>query len=407
MYRLALLSVHGCPFSRLGERDTGGMNVYILQVAKELGRRGHLVDVYTRVHDPKDPQIQELGDNARVIHLQAGPHHEAKGSLHRFIPQFLDSLYAYQEREGLSYDLIHSHYWLSGAAGIELSRKWGVPHSTTFHTLGRAKMEARPAERESQQRLETESEVMRNVDSIVVSTTQEKSDLSRLYGVPGHKVKVVSAGVDLELFAPVDRAEARRSLGLGDERVVLSVGRIEPLKGLDILMSAVARLDHLANTRLLIVGGEAGGAPEIARLGALAAELGLEDVVELTGTVKQTELPRYYSAADVFVMPSYYESFGLAALEAMACGTPLIASRVGGPRSFIDEGETGLLVSWQAPGPYAERLERLLDDAGLRRRIGAAARDKARTMGWDTVVRAILEHYDAVVGERWMKAAGA
>jgi len=363
--------------------------------------------VYTRVHDPKDPQIQELGDNAHVIHLQAGPHHEAKGSLHQYIPRFLDSLYAYQEREGLSYDLIHSHYWLSGSAGIELSRKWCVPHSTTFHTLGRAKMEARPAERESRQRLEVESEVMRNVDSMVVSTIQEKLDLNRLYGVPAHKVEVVSAGVDLEMFAPMDRSEARRSLGLADERVILSVGRIEPLKGLDILISAVAMLGYVENTRLLIVGGEPGGEPEMQRLKALTAELGLQDVVTLTGAVKQTELPRYYSAADVFVMPSYYESFGLAALEAMACGTPVIASRVGGPRSFIEDGETGMLVSSQTPEPYAERLEKLFGDPGMRRRIGAAARDKALTMGWDTVVRAIVGHYDSVIGERWTKVAGA
>ena len=135
MYRLALLSVHGCPVARLGEKDTGGMNVYVLQVARELGRRGHKVDVFTRIHDPNDPQIIELGCNARVIHLNGGPYGEAKEGLHRFIPQFLESLIRFQDEEGVSYDLIHSHYWLSGLAGVELSRTWSVPHATTFHTL--------------------------------------------------------------------------------------------------------------------------------------------------------------------------------------------------------------------------------------------------------------------------------
>ena len=407
MYRLAMLSMHGCPVARLGERDTGGMNVYVLQAAKELGRRGHKIDVYTRVHDPNDPQVIALGDNARVVHLNAGPYRETKGSLHRYIPQFLDSLYRFQGFEGISYDLVHSHYWLSGFAGIELGQKWGVPHAATFHTLARAKMEARAAERESPLRLATESEVMSRVDSMVVSTEQEKQDLHRLYGVPPHKVEVISAGVDLEMFSPVDRAEARRSLGLTEKRVILSVGRIEPLKGLDILIPAVAMLSDVSDIRLMIVGGEPGREPELHRLSSLAKEHGLQDMVTFTGAVRQAELPKYYSAADVFVMPSYYETFGLASLEAMACGTPVIAARVGGPRSFIEEGKSGFLVSWHCPEPYAERLELVLRRDELRERIGMAARDKARTMGWDTMVRAILKHYDALIGERWMNVAGA
>lgn len=408
MYRLALLSVHGCPVARLGERDTGGMNVYLLRVARELGRQGHMVDVFTRIHDSRDAQLMELGRNARVVHLEAGPYPETKTSLQQYIPQFLESLKDFQQSEGgEAYDLIHSHYWLSGLAGMELSREWGVPHTTTFHTLARAKMEVRPAEDESANRLAAESLVARSVDSIVVCTQQERDDLGRLYDVSTERVDVVPAGVDLSLFQPMDMIEARQSLGLTESKIILSVGRIEPLKGIDILIRALAQLHDISDTRLLIVGGELGSDPEIKRLMELASSLGVIGSVTFTGVVEQTELPKYYSAADVFVMSSYYESFGLAALEAMACGTPIVASGAsGGPKSFVKEGKTGYLIAWPHPEAYAERLQQILMDASLRERIGRAARAKALTMAWDTVASGLSRHYDRVTGEAWLKVIG-
>ena len=407
MDRLALLSVHGCPVARLGAKDTGGMNVYVLQVAKELGKRGHKIDVFTRIHDPNDEQIMELGQNARVIHLNAGPYGEAKAGLRRYIPQFLDSLSRFQNDEGLTYDLVHSHYWLSGLAGVELSRTWSVPHATTFHTLARAKMEVRPGDLESEVRLDAESAVMSSVDSMVVSTEQEREDLRRLYQVTPQRVRVVPAGVDLDLFVPMDRQEARRSLGLKESKIILSVGRMEPLKGLDILISAFAGLKDISDARLLIVGGDLGSDQEIKRLRSLAAKLGLSDRITFTGVVQQTELPKYYSAANVFVMPSYYESFGLATLEAMACGAAVVTSRVGGPMSFVEEGRTGFLVPWACPEPYSERIDMLLSDPDLQTRIGLAGAAKARDMGWNTVASALSDHYDALIGETWMDVAGA
>jgi len=408
MHRLALLSMHGCPVARLGERDTGGMNVYLLRVARELGNRGHLVDVYTRVHDARDAQLMDLGRNARVVHLEAGPYQETKASLQQYIPQFLESLQEFRESEGITYDLVHSHYWLSGLAGMELSRALGVPHTTTFHTLARAKMEARPAEEEPANRLAAESLVATSADSIVVSTEQEKGDLGRLYDVAADRVDVVPAGVDLDLFKPMDKAKARRELGLTESNIILSVSkRVEPLKGVDILISAIAQLGDISDTRLLVVGGDPVTDRELQMLVELAEALGVVDSVTFTGAVEQTELPKYYSAADVFVMPSYYETFGLVALEAMACGTPIVASGVaGGPKSFIEEGTTGYLIPWPSPDHYAERLEQLLQDSALRGRIGLAGRDKALTMGWDTVAAGLSRHYDRATGEAWMNVAG-
>ena len=407
MHRVAMLSMHGCPVARLGERDTGGMNVYLLRVTRELGERGHLVDVYTRVHDARDAQLMDLGCNARVVHLEAGPYQETKASLQQYIPEFLESLKEFQESEEITYDQIHSHYWLSGLAGMELSRTLGIPHTMTFHTLARAKMEARPAEIEPANRIAAETLVAQSVDSIVVSTEQEKGDLGRLYDVAAERVNVVPAGVDLDLFQPMDQSKARQELGLTESKVILSVGRVEPLKGVDILITAVSKLDDISNTRLLIVGGEPGSDPELQKLMELAATLGVADSVTFTGAVEQTELPKYYSAADVFVMPSYYESFGLAALEAMACGTPIVtSSAAGGPKSFVDEGETGYLIPWPSPESYAERLDQLLRDTATRQRVGRAARAKALMMGWDTVASDLSRHYDRAVADAWLNVAG-
>lgn len=383
------------------------MNVYVLQIARELGERGHSVDVYTSVHNPDDPQIVGLGDNARVIHLQAGPHHKTKESLHRYIPKYLRRLEEFREAEGLTYDLVHSHYWLSGQAGLSLADSWQVPHVTTFHTLARKKLQARAGESEPERRVQAETRVIEQASAIVVSTDQEKEDLSRLYGVSPQSVRIIPAGVDLDLFKPVDREDARRSLGIQESNVLLSVGRIEPLKGLEILVRAMALLSDLEDSRLVIVGGKPQEDDEIKRLKSIAAELGVETRTTFTGTVQQTELSAYYSAADVFVLPSYYESFGLVALEAMACGTPVIASRVGGPGSFITSGETGYLVPWPCPEPYAQRLDVLLANPALAAAMGKAARAKALTMGWDMAARRIANLYTTLIRSPWTKAAGA
>ena len=407
MYRLALLSFHGCPVARLGEKDTGGMNVYVLQLAREFARRGNLVDVFTRSHDPKDPQTVQLGNGARVVHLKAGPYGRTKESLYRYIPEFVNNLHNFQRGEGGSYDLIHSHYWLSGRVGMILSSRWNVPHVTTFHTLAKTKLRARAGERETELRQSVEKRLAGATDAMVVSTQQEKDDLVRLYQARPHTIQVVPAGVDPHLFRPLSQAEARRTLGLKEKKVILYVGRIEPLKGLDILLRAVALLEDRADTRLLIVGGEVNHDKELRRLRSQATELGIGHRVTFTGSVDQGELPQYYSAADVFVLPSYYESFGLAALEAMACGTPVIVSRVGGLKTFINNGETGYLIPWQCPEPFAQRIDMLLENPSLRATMSRAARMKAQQMSWSGVADDVLSLYSCLMGEAWQSVAGA
>lgn len=406
MCRLALLSFHGCPVARLGEKDTGGMNVYVLQLAREFARKGFDVDVFTRYHDPDDPKIVELEDGARVIHLNAGSYDAAKEDLFDYIPKFLSELYSFQKSEGTTYDLVHSHYWLSGRVGMTLSRTWNVPHVATFHTLARTKLRARAGEREPARRITVESLVMRDADAIVVSTEEEKQDAIRLYDAHPHKIKVIPAGVNLDTFKPVDKEIARKRVGIREKQVILYVGRIEPLKGIDLLLEAAALLDGVDDIRMLIVGGNPGSDVELDRLKALTLELGIENRVTFTGAIKQNDLPNYYSAADVFVLPSHSESFGLAALEAMACGTPVVVSRVGGLKTFINSGETGYLVPWRCPEHFAQRFEMLLANPGLRQAMGKAARAKALQMGWEHTADRMLEFYSSLLRDTWESAAG-
>ena len=406
MCRLAILSFHGCPVARLGEKDTGGMNVYVLQLTREFARKGIEVDVFTRYHDPDDPKIVELEDGARVIHLKAGSYEAAKEDLFDYIPEFLSELYSFQKAEGTTYDLVHSHYWLSGRVGMTLSRTWNIPHVATFHTLAQTKLRARVGEREPARRSKVESLVMRDADAIIVSTEEEKQDAVRLYDAHPQKIKVIPAGVNLDTFKPVNQSIARQRVGIHEKKIILYVGRIEPLKGIDVLLEAAALLDGSDDIRVLIVGGSPENDAELDRLKALTTELGIESMVTFTGAIKQNKLPDYYSAADVFVLPSHSESFGLAALEAMACGAPVVVSRVGGLKTFIDNGETGYLVPWRCPESFVQRLEMLLANPLLREAMGRAARAKALQMGWGHAADRMLGFYSSLLRDTLESAAG-
>jgi len=401
------LSLHGCPVARLGEKDTGGMNVYVLQIARELGRMGHRVDVFTRVHDPADAQSEMLAENVRLVHIKAGAYDESKEALYDLIPEFTGNLQEFQRNDGTEYDVVHSHYWLSGRAGMVLAKQWGVPHVATFHTLARVKLRARAGEREPQVRVATEERIANAVDAMVVSTETERQDLARLYNVPPARVAVIPPGVDLEMFRPQDKAAARRALGIAESRVLLYVGRLQPLKGVDILVRAMAQMENAGDTRLLIVGGNRTGDPMVSTLKAEARELGVLGNITFTGPLPQAGLPAYYCAADAFVLPSHYESFGLAALEAMACGTPVVVSRVGGLTTFISQGKEGYLIPWRCPEPFAQRIEMLLSNPLLQRTMGEAALAKARSMGWNVAADRMLRFYESLMSRPALEAAGA
>ncbi len=256
--RIAVLSVHGCPLSRGGRKDAGGMNVYVLETSQRFAERGMKVDVFVRHHDVSDPLIVTIGQQARVVHLPVGSPSDDKQDLFVHIPDFVNAVEEFRRSEEVTYDLVVSHYWLSGLAGLDLSAEWDVPHVTSFHTLAEVKLRARPGEREAPERLISERQIARGVDRIVVWSQNEQRSLTNLYGAYASKVAIIPPGVDTSRFIPMDSLESRQKLGLGLGRNILYVGRLDKLKGLDILLRAVARLEDMPDVRLLIVGGTVG-----------------------------------------------------------------------------------------------------------------------------------------------------
>ena len=389
--RIALVSFHTCPLAVLGDGKAGGMNVYVRELATHLGSRGIQVDLFTRCHQDQEGDVVHLADGVRLVHLPGGPPEAAMDTLYSHLPAFVDEILPWAPETG--YDLVHSHYWLSGLAGDRVAREWDVPHVITFHTLAEIKMRARAGEREAPQRAITERDLMAGSRLVIASSRHEKAAMVRLYDAPGDRIQVVSCGVDTSLFRPLDIAEARKRLGLNGEKVVIYVGRIEPIKGVELLVRSAAIMDGKDHLKVLVVGGDMEREGEAQRLKGLAEELGVEDVMEFVGVVDQGLLPYYYNAADVCVVPSYYESFGLVALEAMACGTPVVACRVGGLPAVVEHGRNGYLIPWRCPEPFADSLEVILSSKGLQKSMSLSARKRAEGMGWETVAEEIHRLY--------------
>jgi D-inositol-3-phosphate glycosyltransferase len=399
MIRVAMVSVHTCPLAALGGKETGGMNVYVRELSRALGRMGLEVDVFTRSQNPAIPRVVDLGEGARVIHVAAGPEAPlSRPLIHRHLEEFQEGIEAWRIARGLDYDLVHAHYWLSGVVGLALRERWAVPVVQMFHTLARLKNEAaRTAEeREPELRVAEEARIVGLADRIVAASPVEQEYLARHYGVDRRRIAVIPCGVDTELFRPGPQAEARATLGLAPGPVLLYVGRIAPVKGLDTLLDAVARLrDHGRALQLLIVGGDSdepldGHEAELRRR---VGQLRLGGHVRFVGARTQPVLRTYYVAADITVLPSYYESFGMVALEAMACASPVIASRVGGLATTVRDGVTGYLVADGDADALAARIDSLLGDADLCWRLGHEGVRWAVQHRWPCVAEAICRDY--------------
>lgn len=393
--KIAMLSVHSCPLGKLGTKDTGGMSVYIRELAWELGKHGHLVDVYTRAHDPDHEPVMELGKNARLIHIKAGEDELHKLAIYIHLPDFACHLESFRKSRQLKYDVIYSHYWLSAWVGKLLQSWWNTPHMVMFHTLGAVKNAIGLGEDEPELRIETERYLIKNCDRIIAATEKEKADIISHYGASPGAVNIVPCGVNLELFRPMDRRAARRRLGLNDGKTIVFAGRIEPLKGVDKLLMAMHQLKD-QGLRLLVIGGD-GDSQYDQELQKLSRELNIQDTVTFLGLVRQEELPCFYSAADVCVIPSYYESFGLVALEALACGTPVVSTPVGVAVSVLNGDGTGYLVADNAPRRLAEKIVLILSRPAASTGVANSIRSSVAAFGWPNIARAIVKECQSLI----------
>jgi D-inositol-3-phosphate glycosyltransferase len=395
--KIAMLSIHSCPLGKVGEENTGGMSVYIRELGRELGRRGHLVDVYTRTHEPIHDQVVELGENARLIHFKAGEEETHKLALYSHLADFTRNLENFREENGLRYDLIHSHYWLSGLVGERLQELWDIPHLIGFHTLGAVKNSVGIGEGEPELRINAEKKLVKDCHRIIASTEKDKGDLITYYDAAPEAISIIPCGVNLDLFRPIQRETARCHLGLNGESIIVFVGRIIPLKGIDNMLKAMAHLEGKQGIKLVVIGGDDHSQAEMERLKNLSRTLRIDESVVFLGSVKQETLPFYYSAADLCVVPSYSESFGLVVLESLACGTPVVATKVGCAESVIRYGETGYVVTDNDPRSLADKISRLLSTLNGKPDFVYSVRASVAQYSWSNISETILEEYRSVL----------
>ncbi len=398
--RVAYLSFHSCPLAQPGSGDAGGMNVYIRELGRAMADRGIDVVVFTRRSDDHTPDVVEVMPGFKVVHVEAGPRERVPMKvLPAFVGEFAEATLQWIDQSGESYDIIHSHYWLSGWAGVLLKEKLGLPLANSFHTLGRVKELTRRADEAPAGLLRTmtEEEVIARSDCVVASTPYEFDDLMEHYAADPAALCTSPPGIRHEVFKPGDKEAARRSTGLRGSEIILFVGRIQALKGVDTAIAAIAEVES-SQAHLVIVGGPSGsdGPAELERLADLVAELGLTDRVRFIPPVAREDLVSFYQSADAVIVPSRSETFGLVAAEAQSCGIPVIASAVGGLPYIIEDGRSGILIQRQEPSEFAAAIDSLLSDPDLAGRLAKGAIEHSQRFSWEATVSRFLELYDGI-----------
>ncbi len=400
--RVAYLSLHSCPLQQPGSGDAGGMNVYILELGRAMAERGISVVVFTRRSDEATPEVVEVVPGFRVVHVQAGPPVPLPiRDLYGLVGEFAEATLRWIEQNGESFDILHSHYWLSGWAGVLLKEKLDLPLANSFHTLGRVKDLTRRADEapEGALRTLTEEEVIARSDCVVASTPFEFDDLMDHYSADPARLCTSPPGIRHDLFQPGDKEAARMWTGLDRGPNILFVGRIQPLKGVDIAINALSMIED-DSAHFIVIGGPSGsnGEAELDRLRQLAVDTDVAGRVHFIPPVPREQLAAFYQAADAVVMPSRSETFGLVAAEAQSCGTPVVAAAVGGLPFIIEDGTSGLLVSGHDPADYAAALNRVLGDLALATTLAAGAIEHSERFSWEATVSRLLELYTGISG---------
>ena len=406
MRRVAVIAYHSSPLLEPGSGDAGGMTVYVREVARAMAKRKVRTDIFTR-SSSGTVETTDIFPGVRVVAIPAGPPgNVTKADLPAHIGDFVSGIRVFAMGARLGYDLVHSHYWQSGVAGAELAATWTVPLVHSNHTLAKVKNRFLPPgdAPEPGIRLNGEATVIEAATTLIASTDDEWAHLACLYGASHDQIKTIYPGVDHGSFEPGDRAAARATLGFGDETILAFVGRIQPLKGLDLALRAVEQLVPVLDrpVKLVVVGGDSGPSEtsERDRLTVLAHDLGIPDAIQFVGPQPHDRTPLFYRAADAVVVCSYSESFGLSALEAQACGIPVVGTDVGGLRHIVHDGESGYLVDSRDPAVFAARLKTLLADDRLRATFAKSASTSAASFTWDRTGQELADLYECLVTER-------
>ncbi|WP_345955331.1 glycosyltransferase family 1 protein [Mucilaginibacter sp. PAMB04168] len=403
---IAFISEHASPLATLGGVDTGGQNVYVAQTAKYLARKGYKVDVFTRWEDASLPQTINWVPGVRVVHVKAGPVEViAKENILDFMPEFTQSMVDFISAEGVNYDLVHAHFFMSGLVAANLKCILNIPFAITFHALGHVRrIHQGNSDQFPPQRLQIEEDIVKKADYIIAECPQDRDDLMNYYKAPSYKIVVIPCGFSHQEFYPIEKKVARKSLGLdANKHIILQLGRMVPRKGVDNVIRSLSYLKDPQSVQLLIVGGESeipnpAESPELGRLQKIAAEHGVEMCIKFTGRKSREQLKFYYAAADIFISTPWYEPFGITPLEAMACGTPVIGSNVGGIKYTVVDGETGALVPPEDPSALAGKIEELVSDAKQLQVLGQNALKRVNNyFTWSHVTDKLAALYDKVI----------